>query len=699
MVMKSSSTTSKNLLRPYSIVLILFTLLTIGLTWPVSAQLFIGVAGFDGRDSFQHVWYQWWMKETLLELGVWPNQISHLYYPQGASHPVLALHPFVPLFFLPITLLSGPLVSYNVAFLATFVLSGLTGYLLCRYLTGNVWAGIIGGLIFAFHPNRFGHAAAGHLLLTTNYLLPLYALSLLILLRRPSMKMAVWHGIVTGLLALAQPTHIGYGIIPIFLVIVIAELFIPNIGSGQKNSPLWGARGAWLLISLVLALLIFFPFAWPTLAESQQGNLDYLTPDNLTEHATDLLAFVLPSPFNPILSSLGLVPAFGETIIDGFRDLEEQLAYPGLIAFGLMGVAVWQRWREARRWLILALGSALLSLGPLLKIAGEVTPIWLPYQALLQLPFFSWSRTPGRLNMTVMLGVAVLAAFGAAWLFQQLKASRSTSSIVLTAGLSILIIAEYLVIFPFPTEIRSSSSYYHTTLAQQPFDGGLLSLPATGSRRASNYAMFDQTVHGWPLAGGYIERDPIGTVELKEFLNQLVAPIPSQSVMQVPDEAQRRAILADLGITQITVNSDRMTDQAAKATLAYLPDLLGETVYNDEQIWVYKLADHSFAGTHLLPEQENWEVLRDGQLFRMKKEGFLFIYTLDPNSINLFFRVDDIQPTNLSLSINETNHQDHFLESSTEFSLEIPNLQPGFNYITLSTDPPQDIDFSEIALR
>jgi hypothetical protein len=90
---------------------LLYSLLTLALTYPVFGQLAWAAAGFDGRDSWQHVWYQWWFKETLLELGVWPDWVSYLYYPPGAIHPVLALHPYVPLASLPFTLLFGPLVS------------------------------------------------------------------------------------------------------------------------------------------------------------------------------------------------------------------------------------------------------------------------------------------------------------------------------------------------------------------------------------------------------------------------------------------------------------------------------------------------------------------------------------------------------------------------------------------------------------
>ncbi len=670
---------------------LLYTLLTLLLTDPVFRHLNRAVAGFDGRDPFQHVWYQWWLKETLLELGVWPDWVSHLYYPLGAAHPVLALHPYVPLASLPFTLLFGPLISYNIAFLLTFILSGLAGYLLCRYISNHTGAALIGGLIFAFYPNRFGHAAAGHLLLNSTYFLPLYALSLLILLRRPTLKIAIWHGVVAALLALTQPTHIGYGMIPITLVLVAAHLL-------GRHMPLRNL--VWLGAAYLVALLLFLPFAWPLLRQAQ-SELAYLTPDNLTKHSTDLLAFIMPSPYNPLLLKMGLVPAFSATLVDGLRDLEEQLAYPGLVAMGLLLLALWKQWRTARIWLALTLLCGLLSLGPLLKVGGEVKDFPLPYTWLTYMPFFAWSRTPGRLNETMMLGVAVLAAIGAAWLLGRWRQSSQRRTL-LAVGLGALILAEYLVIFPFPTEHHPVSNYYRQLADESP-NGGVLEVPVAGSRRASNYAMYHQTIHEHPLAGGYIERDPTGTVELKEFLNQLISPLPDQTIFANPDETQRRAILTDMNITQLIAQPTLMTDRAARARQDYLPLLLGPPSFEDETIRVYDIqpeAVNNLPVQQLLPDQDNWEVLQEGATLRLKKEGYLFIYAAEAGQATLNFQVDGPpKPTRLTLRFNEAELDPYLLETATAQNTGPLTLRQGLNYIYLSTEPSRDITFFEISIQ
>ncbi|HXV99844.1 MAG TPA: hypothetical protein VEC93_15615, partial [Anaerolineae bacterium] len=527
-----------------------------------------------------------------------------------------------------------------------------------------------------------------------------------------SLKIAIWHGIITALLALTQPTHIGYGIIPIFLFLVGGRIVSQRMArmssplrlpaslraEPQDEAPPLLHSFAWLAAAVLLAATIFLPFAWPIFNQSQQGGLDYLTPANLTEHSTDLLAFIMPSPYNPLLAQLGLIPRFSEAIISGFRDLEEQLAYPGLVAVGLAGLAIWRCWRAARLWLGLTLICAMLSLGPLLKIGGQVQTLPLPYTWLMNLPFFAWSRTPGRLNETVMLGVAVLAALGAAWLLDRVGRWR----FVVMSSLAGLILIEYGLIFPFPVEVRSIPSYYKE-LAQEPLDGAVLEVPVSGSRRASNYAMYYQTVHQHPLAGGYIERDPPGTVELKEFLNQLLSPLPLQAVFIPPNEAQRRAILADMKLRRVIAHPDLMTDKAAQAIRAYLPSLLGATLFADDVTLVYPLPLQETADLpawQLLPDQESWEVVKEGTALRLKKTGYLFIYAAAAGRASVQFQLGHpAQATQLTWQLNDGLTERYALESLTSYTTEPLPLRQGLNYFQLTTEPAEDIEFLQITVQ
>ena len=72
----------------------------------------------------------------------------------------------------PLQWLTGsPVVSYNVTFLLTFVLSGAAAYILGRELTGRRAAAWIAGLAYAFAPYRMSQIA--HLQVLASFWMPL----------------------------------------------------------------------------------------------------------------------------------------------------------------------------------------------------------------------------------------------------------------------------------------------------------------------------------------------------------------------------------------------------------------------------------------------------------------------------------------------------------------------------------------------
>ena len=74
---------------------------------------------------------------------------------------------------LPWLLAGGEVVAFNAVVLLSFVLSGFTMYLLALRLTGNRWAALLSGVIYAFAPYRIHALAAGWIPLLPTQWLPL----------------------------------------------------------------------------------------------------------------------------------------------------------------------------------------------------------------------------------------------------------------------------------------------------------------------------------------------------------------------------------------------------------------------------------------------------------------------------------------------------------------------------------------------
>src|SRR5262249_20670274 len=133
---------------------------------------------------------------------------ANIVYPSHNALLFSDAFPLLGLFATPL-IWSGlaPIVAYNVLILASFLFSGLTAYVFVRHLTGSTLAGVIGGLIYAFAPSRFGHYVHQELLWTGWIPLALWGLHKTIETRR-------WrYAMLTALSLVAQTySSIYYGI-------------------------------------------------------------------------------------------------------------------------------------------------------------------------------------------------------------------------------------------------------------------------------------------------------------------------------------------------------------------------------------------------------------------------------------------------------------------------------------------------------
>jgi hypothetical protein len=137
-----------------------YVALTILATWPLVPGIARDVA-WDLGDPVLVMWILSWDCEQILRiLGGDLSRVStffdaNVFYPAPLTL-AYSDHLFAQAIqIFPVWLASGnPILSYNLLFLSTFVLSGLGMYLLVRELTGNGAAAFVAGLVFAFAPYR-----------------------------------------------------------------------------------------------------------------------------------------------------------------------------------------------------------------------------------------------------------------------------------------------------------------------------------------------------------------------------------------------------------------------------------------------------------------------------------------------------------------------------------------------------------------
>ncbi len=129
---------------------------------------------------------------------------------------------------------------------------------------------------------------------------------------------------------------------------------------------------------------------------------------------------------------------------------------------------------------------AALSLGPHLHVNGSVTPIWLPWAALAQLPLVG-SALPARLMAIAFLGIGIVAA--SAYAFARTPARRYTTGFLLVA--SLLAIAPSL---PHPSAPASAPAFFRPGGDVERINPGAVVLITPFSSKESTDAMYWQSV-------------------------------------------------------------------------------------------------------------------------------------------------------------------------------------------------------------
>jgi hypothetical protein len=207
----------------------------------------------------------------------------------------------------------------------------------------------------------------------------------------------------------------------------------------------------------------------------------------------------------------------------------------GYATLALLGL--WRYRRRIRLWAWTTLIFGFFCLGPLLQINGRYrfdldgleATFPLPYALLHYIPIVQSNRAPNRNSVLLMLGLAVLAGYGAYFLLQWLRTKALTlrteatrtarversvrlSLVSLFSIISTVILFEHASL-PLPLTRAHTPSVYEQ-IAAEPGEFAVMQLPLgwrtsfgpLGSERTR--IEYYQTVHGKPIIGGNIARAP-----------------------------------------------------------------------------------------------------------------------------------------------------------------------------------------------
>jgi hypothetical protein len=245
----------------------LYLAIAIVFTWPLAGGLTRDIP-WDLGDSLLNAWILAWDADRLLRFlagdidalrNFWN---ANIFYPEPLTL-AYSEHLFAQAVqILPVYAITGNIIlSYNLLFLSTFVLSGLGMFLFVREITGSARAGFVAGLIYAFAPYRVPQFS--HLQVISSQWMPFVLYGL----RRYFVTRHITPLLGAGAALVAQNLSNGYFLLffaPFVLAYAMFEI---------ATRRLWADAGVWLALSITAALVAAatLPFLLPYLELRRMG--------------------------------------------------------------------------------------------------------------------------------------------------------------------------------------------------------------------------------------------------------------------------------------------------------------------------------------------------------------------------------------------------------------------------------------------
>ncbi len=389
---------------------------------------------------------------------------------------------------------------YNLLLLAGPWLSAIGTYLLVRALLARhgsgdraapatFWPALMAGTIFGLLPYRIEHIM--HLELQWSQWMPLACWAL---------HRTVWHGrirdgVLTGVFVLAQfLSCIYYGI---FLVVALASCAPLLLLLRERAAVPRIARA--LAIGGVLCVLPLAAYSAPYRA-NQEDFGGGRSAWEIDRWSATPASFVSAPPENRVYGATAALSS------------SEGRLMPGALAAALALAAIWLARRRRESWMYVAMlvVSGLLALGTHTIVYRVVLAVVPPLQGL---------RAPARFGMVMALAIAVLAAFGAAWLLDWVPRRRWQHACG-AACVAVLLVEYASDVRPLHAWVQRPPMYARYLRAQP--EGVVLDLPVPRTWALPLYDAewsYLARFHGRALVNGYSGYYPKPYLDL---LNTLV---------------------------------------------------------------------------------------------------------------------------------------------------------------------------------
>ncbi|HZR79912.1 MAG TPA: hypothetical protein VFD92_02360 [Candidatus Binatia bacterium] len=453
-----------------------------------------GDSPLSGADWYLIVWSLAWDVHALLTspLSLFDaNSFFPTRWSLAYSEHFLGYVPF----FAPTYLATGnPILATNVLVFLTYPLCGLAAYALARRWV-DAPAAAIAGFLYAFYPRRAQSIIHFHQLGTFGLPLAILFADRWLERARSRDAWALAAAVATQCLC---SFYLGYALVLSYGAVLPALLW-------RWRTRIDRRRSIGLALALAGALAPVVLLGAPYLLLRARG--------------------LIPRYDERAIQALGLVPYFASKgVSDFFRNDSV-----GPFGYALALAALLPPWRERRGATLIAIvlvaWGAVVAYGPEPYVWDRT--VWSPYRVLLRIvPGLSAIRLPSRFLVIAQLGLALLAALGAARLLARAPARARWPAVAALLAL----VAWAMPLHPFHLRAEVTPENVpdaYRWLARYGGGRAVLELPPAAFAPAAR-RMYLSTYHHLPIVEGYSGYTP----PTPYFIQNIAGRLPSDASLQ-----------------------------------------------------------------------------------------------------------------------------------------------------------------------
>jgi hypothetical protein len=356
-------------------------------------------------DPEQQAWFLAWVSFALTH-GLNPLFTHYLNVPTGANLAIDTSMPLLGVLGMPVTLLAGPVATYNLLLRLGLAASGTSMFFVLRRYVSWWPAAFGGGLLFAFSPYMVGQSRR-HLFLVFLPLLPLLIPLLddwLVGMRMTAIRSGILVGLVAGLQFLISPEVLVTSIMLAAVALLFLALRHRAAVRQRVAAAIRGLAAAVPVFALIAGYAVWMLLAGPNRPIGPLHNLS-----DLSRYHGDLLAAVVPTGNE--LFDLGGLSRIGGSLVAGSRT--ENGFYLGIPLLALLCyLAVrFRRTGIVAVSVVVGVVAFVLSLGQKLTADGRVLFAPMPFALFVHLPVLQ-DLEAARLSLFVQMTAAIIFAVG-----------------------------------------------------------------------------------------------------------------------------------------------------------------------------------------------------------------------------------------------------------------------------------------------